>query len=164
MIFSFFKKAAVTLVILQALAVLPVLSARAADGVSEDALAYGQLLGEYCPGQWESAYCLKAVSQSNLTMVSNYGAALKDRGKEQAAETLKQHCAASTAGTEGDYPAYAMKSAFTECANAIGDLAGQTNINPDLSHFQLLVGATMCLDRAAECQTIENSLRQLAAQ
>ncbi|MBU0859509.1 MAG: hypothetical protein KJ667_06205 [Alphaproteobacteria bacterium] len=159
MTFSFIKKTALTVVMLQALAIVP---AHATGAASEDALTFGQLLGEYCPGQWESAHCLKAVSQSNMVMVSNYGAALQESGKKQAAEQLKQHCAASTAGTEGDYPAYAMKSAFTECANTIGDLAGQTNLKPDLSHYQLLVGATMCLDGAAECAPIEKTLRQLA--
>lgn len=136
--------------------------AHAAGGASEEALASAQLLGEYCPGQWESASCLKAVSQSNLVMVSNYGGALQESGKAQAAEQIKQHCAASTAGTEGDYPAYAMKSAFIECANTISTVSEQTGMTPDLSHYQLLVGATMCLDKAAGCANIEQTLRQHA--
>lgn len=146
-----------------ALAVLSfAISPARAQQASEDSLAYAQLLGEYCPGKWETPYCLKAVSQSNLTMVANYGGALQESGKTQEAENIKQHCAASTAATEGDYPAYAMKSAFIECANTISDTASRTGMQPDLSLYQLLVGATMCLDQAAGCANIEQTLRQHA--
>ena len=144
------------------LAFLGFAPAYAAGAASEEALASAQLLGEYCPGQWESAYCLKAVSQSNMVMVSNYGGALQEGGKAQAAEQIKQHCAASTAGTESDYPAYAMKSAFIECANTISTVAEQTGMTPDLSHYQLLVGATLCLDKAPGCANIEQTLRRHA--
>lgn len=150
-----------------ALALLTLLTipatARAGSGVSAEGLAAARLVGAHCPGQWESASCLRAVSQSNLTMVSNYGEVLHNARKAQAAEQIKQNCAASTAATEGDYPAYAMKSAFIECANAITTISEQTGTAPDLSQFQLLVGATMCLDKGAGCAQIEAGLRQHAA-
>lgn len=133
-----------------------------ASGVSADGMAAARLVGTHCPGQWESASCLKAVSQSNMVMVSNYGETLQQSGKAQAAENLKQHCAASTAATEGDYPAYAMKSAFIECANSITTISEQLGVTPDLSQFQLLIGAAMCLDKGAGCANIETALRQHA--
>lgn len=145
-----------------AILALPAAAAHASGGVSPEALASVQLLGQHCPGQWESASCLQAVSQSNLVMISNYGGTLQESGKTQAAEQIKQNCAASTAGTEGNYPAYAMKSAFIECANTISTVAEQTGMTPDLSQYQLMVGATMCLDKAAGCANIEQTLRQHA--
>ena len=136
--------------------------AQAGSGVSADGMAAARLVGAHCPGQWEAPACLKAVSQSNLTMVSNYGEALHNGRKAQAAEQVKEHCAASTAATEGNYPAYAMKSAFIECANTITTITEQTGMTPDLSQFQLLVGAAMCLDKGAGCAGIETTLSQLA--
>lgn len=155
--FTHLKKLAVPAIVLQALAFTP---AMAAGSVSQNGLAFAKLLGQHCPGQWESPSCLKAVSESNMSMVSSYGGALQEGGKQQAAEQIKQNCAASTAATEGNYPAYAMKSAFIECANTISSVAEQTGVSPDLSQYQLLIGATMCLDKAEGCQNIEQSLRQ----
>lgn len=153
---SALKNLTLSVIVMQGIALSPAMAA----SPSKDGLAFAQLLGRHCPGQWESPSCLKAVSQSNMAMVSNYGGALQESGKQQAAEQIKQTCAASTAATEGNYPAYAMKSAFVECANSISTVAEQTKISPDLSQYQLLIGATMCLDKASGCQTIEQSLRQ----
>lgn len=127
---------------------------------SEDGVVFAQLLGEYCIGKWGEPNCLKSVSQMNLTMVGSYGGGLQERGQTREAENIKQHCAASTAATEGDYPAYAMKSAFIECANAISDANERTGLQPDLTMYQLLVGAVMCIDGNAACAKMEETLRQ----
>ena len=82
-----------------ALLTIMTMPAHAGSGVSADGMAAARLVGAHCPGQWEAPACLKAVSQSNLTMVSNYGENLQQSRKAQAAEQLKEHCAASTAAT-----------------------------------------------------------------
>lgn len=136
----------------------------AAETPSAEALTYARLLGAHCPGAWESDPCLSAISKSNLALASNYGAKLQENKQNDAAENIKQLCAASTAAAEGSYPAYAMKSAFIECANAINDTANKTRIDPDKSHYQLLVGATLCLNKDAGCESIAKSLQGYAAQ
>lgn len=130
---------------------------------SAQAIAFGKQAGAVCPGKWDSAECLSVVSTSNLAMASNFAAALKDKGLEADAEQVKQHCAASTAAQKQAYPGYAMKSAFIECANLIADLAQKTGVQPDLSQYQLMVGATMCLDNDLRCAGIAEQLKALAA-
>jgi hypothetical protein len=137
--------------------------ARAEAVPSATALTYAKLLGQSCPGQWESQTCLKAASQSSLTLAANYGGALQERKLNAEAEDIKQHCAASTAATQGEYPAYALKSAFIECANTMSDVAAKTSIDPDVSHYQLLVATVMCLDKDAGCVEIEKTLKGHAA-
>ena len=112
-----------------------------------------------CIGNWDSQNCLKAISESNMIMVSEYGAMLQETNQKAAAETLKQHCAASTAATKGNYPAYAMKSAFTECANTIYDVTAQTKTDADQNRYQVLVGATLCLDGDARCKAVEDGFK-----
>lgn len=109
-------------------------------------------------GRWEEQACLKAISENTLVMASNYGAALQGRGKNKASETLKEHCAAATAATKGEYPAYAMRSAYVECANKVYDLTESTKMSPDLSQYQLLVGAVQCLDKSRACKGVESGL------
>ena len=126
---------------------------------SESALTYAQKVADAClGGQWEEQVCLEAVSQNNLVMASNYAAALSENGHAQSAENIKQNCAASTAATEGQYPAVAMRSAYVECVNTIVDVVGQTNIMPDQSQYQLIVSAVQCLDGAPSCAQIEQGL------
>ncbi len=131
-------------------------SAQAASPIS---LAAAKSIAGVCPGAWESPACLTAVSQSNYTLVSNYGAALQQSRLETPAETLKQKCAASTAHREQAFPATAMKSAFIECANAISDLVDQTRVSPDLDHYQLLVAPVLCMNKDKSCTAIEGGLK-----
>ncbi len=161
MTFSHFKKLALIGFMLQGLAFAP---AYAQETPSADAVTYAKLMGAHCPNAWETDACLSAVSKSNLALASNYGAKLQENKQDAAAEDIKQHCAASTAASQGSYPAYAMKSAFIECANTMSDTAAKTKIDPDLSHYQLLIGATMCLNKDAGCDSITKTLQQHAAQ
>jgi hypothetical protein len=85
---------------------------------------------------------------------------LQEQKLNDAAEKIKQHCAAATAAREQEFPAYAMKSAFIECANMMSDVSDETRITPDLSHYQLLIGATMCLNKDPGCAEITKTLRQ----
>ncbi|MDB5490233.1 MAG: hypothetical protein JWO78_82 [Micavibrio sp.] len=129
---------------------------------SAQAAEFGKQAGAVCPGKWDSAECLSVLSTSNLAMASNFGAALKNKGLETDAEQVKQHCAASTAAQKQAYPGYAMKSAFIECANLIADITQKTGVQPDLSQYQLMVGATMCLDNDIRCAGIAEQLKTLA--
>lgn len=132
-----------------------------AQTASQASRTYAARMAAVCPGAWESAACLTAGSESNLVMASNYGAALKERKLEGPAETLKQHCAASTAHREGrTYPAYAMQSAFTECANIITDLVDQTGVKPDVDHYQLIVMSVLCMTKDKRCAPMEQGLLQ----
>ena len=111
-----------------------------------------------CIGQWESQRCLQSLSESALVLISNYGAALQEAGKMQELELLKENCAASTAARQGEYPAYAMKSAFTVCSNTIYDIWEKTQIMLDQSHYQLLVAPIMCMNSPRKCKSIEAGL------
>lgn len=130
---------------------------------SAQAVELGKQAGAVCPGKWESPECLSIISTSNLAMLSNFGAALKNKGLEADAEQVKQHCAASTAAQKQAYPGYAMKSAFIECANLMADVTQKTGVQPDLGQYQLMVGATMCLDNDLRCPGITEQLKALAA-
>jgi hypothetical protein len=130
---------------------------------SPQAVELGKQAGAVCPGKWESPECLSVISTSNLAMLSNFGAALKNKGLEADAEQVKQHCAASTAAQKQAYPGYAMKSAFIECANLMADITQKTGVQPDLGQYQLMVGATMCLDNDLRCAGITEQLKALAA-
>jgi len=155
--YTWIKKAAFFGLILQSFYMLP---AHAQTGPSETSLIYAKLIANACPDQWESPACLSAVSKSNLALAANYGGALQEQKLNDAAEKIKQHCAASTAAREQEFPAYAMKSAFIECANMMSDVSDETRITPDLSHYQLLIGATMCLNKDPGCAEITKTLRQ----
>jgi hypothetical protein len=130
-----------------------------ADGASEEAALFAKTLSHSCLKQWDQPKCLTNISQAALILAANYAGDLESQGMVGAVEQIKQNCAAATAGTKGNYPAYAMKSAFTECANMIYDVSEQTNINPDLSHYQLLVSSIMCLNKDRSCPTIEQGLQ-----
>lgn len=121
---------------------------------------HAHAIAAVCPGAWESPACLTAVSRSNMDMVSNYGATLQQNRQDAAAETLKQHCAASTAHSEQQFPAYAMREAFVECANIISDLHDQTGFKLHQGHYQLLIAPIMCLDKNAQCRGYEQALQK----
>lgn len=128
---------------------------------SDSATDHAKIVASACvPGRWEEQGCLKAISGNVLVMASNYGVELQERGKKADAETLKQHCAAATAATRGEYPAYAMRSAFVECANIVYDIKEKAGLSPDLSQYQLLVGAVQCLDKSAACAAFEHGMQR----
>lgn len=132
--------------------------AKAESTPSEAAASFAKLLSNNCLKRWNNPTCLSNISQSALVLAANYAGDLQSNGMVGAVEQVKQHCAAATAGTKGDYPAYAMQSAFTECANIIYDVSEQTKIKPDNSHYQLLVGSIMCLNKDRSCPSIEHGL------
>lgn len=111
-----------------------------------------------CVGNWESQECLAAVSRSALDLAARYAEELSNAGHDFAIELIKEHCAAGTAAAEGEYPAYAMKSAWTECANIMSDISEATGLNPSTSHYQLLVGPVLCLDKDMRCKSVERGL------
>lgn len=115
-----------------------------------------------CRGRWETQGCMKTLSNVSLVMVSNYAADLKNHNHMAAVETLKQHCAASTAALQVKVPAYAMRSAMTECVNHISDLNDQTGLRPDPNFSQMIVGAILCIDKNMACFLMEMQLGNLS--
>lgn len=128
--------------------------------ITAQVAAFAKQIAGVCPENWENQDCLKALSESNLSMVSNYAETLDKAGHKDQLEPLKQTCAASTAAAKGAYPAEAMKSAFTECANSIYDITTKTSLTPDQSHYQLLVAGILCLNKDAQCKLLETSLKK----
>jgi hypothetical protein len=118
------------------------------------ALQFAKSVATACTADWAAQKCLSAVSDSNMTMLSNYGADLQNRKMEPEAETLKQECAATTAANQQTVPAYAMHSALTACANAILGIVQRTGVSPDPSHYQLLVAPLLCLGGDPSCAQI----------
>lgn len=128
------------------------------EKISAVATHHAKQVANHCVSQWEAQSCLSILSHSALILASNYASDLQDH--EQQTEDLKQHCAAATAATKGEYPAYAMTSAYTECANIMTDIAEQTGIAPDPSHYQLLIGSILCLNKSTHCPQIETALKE----
>lgn len=137
---------------------LPAL-AQNTGGLSRD---HAQHIATSCIGHWSEPTCMSAVSESNMILAAAYGGALQQRSQDAAAENIKQHCAASTAAREGQYPAYAMKSAFTECANMMYDISEQTGLAPDQSRYQVLVAAVLCMGNDPKCAAFEEGLKPYA--
>lgn len=138
----------------------PVVFAQATP--SATSLQYARSIAQACLADWTAQKCLSAVSDSNLVLLSNYGADFQNRKMESSAETLKQHCAATTAANQQTVPAYAMHSALTECANTITDLSDQTGVRPDPSHYQLLIAPLLCLGADPSCAQITEQMRAYA--
>lgn len=128
---------------------------------SEISLQHARRIAGVCPDQWETQNCLRTISESNLVLAATYMEDLQTQGYDQASDKIEQHCAASTAATQGTYPVYAIKSAFTECANMIYDVSEETDVLPDQSHYQLLVGPVLCLHNDRRCNAIEQGLYAL---
>ena len=96
-------------------------------------------------------------------MAVKYAGMLEARGKKDSIEELKQVCAAATVTEEDvgeDVPAYAFQSAYTECANGIYDISEKTGVKPDQSHYQLIVGAVLCLSNAPQCKVLEGQMQK----
>ena len=126
---------------------------------SATSLQFAKSVATACVADWTAQSCLSAVSDSNLALLSNYGADLQNRKMEAAAENLKQHCAATTAANQQAVPPYAMHSALTECANTITDIAASTGVQPDPSHYQLLIAPLLCLGANPACADITAQLK-----
>lgn len=126
-------------------------------------IMHTQEIGAYCVGAWQNQKCMSALSSSTLTMASLYAEALEKSGHKDAQDPLMQNCAAATAATKVEVPAYAMKSAMTTCANAIYDITESTKIKPNLTHFQLLVEPIFCLGGDERCGKFEELLRTVVA-
>lgn len=135
-----------------------------AQNQQKDVVAHAIEISSACPGNWTKQSCMSKVSDANQRLAVNYIIALENRNKKSAGETVKQKCAASTASREREYPAEAVLSAYTECANTIYDVTTQTGIKPDQDNYQLLVAAVLCMsDRdGAQCQTFERQMRAVA--
>jgi len=132
--------------------------------ISPQAQQHALNVSKNCPGSWENATCLKAVSSSSYDMIIDYAAKLEQAGKKDFLEPLKQTCAASTAAREQEFPASAMNSAFKECANSMYDIAQKSSVMPDRNYFQLIVVSSLCLDGAPECAGVEQQMRAMAKQ
>lgn len=119
-------------------------------------------LASLCVNNWESEGCLKELSALSMDMTVNYAEKLDAQDnqtkKEAEMESLKQHCAASTAALKISVPAYAMRSAITECVNTVSDLNKDTAIKPDVNLYQLLVGSVLCLSKDLTCENLEKQL------
>lgn len=121
-------------------------------------------MAKYCVGNWENEACIKELSSLSMDTTTNYAEALDAGNKKSAMEDLKQNCAAATAALKISVPAYAMKSAITQCVNSIYDINNTTLIKPDLNLYQLLVGSVMCLGKDIACENIEASLLSIQLQ
>lgn len=137
---------------------LPRAQAQNAAAPSQVVLQFAASVAQACVADWGAQGCLSAVSESNIAMLSDYGAALQNAKHDAAAETLKQHCAATTAASQQNVPAYAMLSALTECANTISDIASRTALMPDPSHYQLMIAPLLCLGGNPACAEITAQL------
>lgn len=134
-----------------------------AQQIDRMTLMHTQEIGAYCVGSWQSQPCMKALASTNLTVATLYSRALERKGQKKMHDPLLQGCAASTAAVKREVPAYAMKSAMTECANAISDISEATKVKPNPTHFQLLVEPIFCLGGEPRCGKFEELLRQIVA-
>ena len=133
---------------------------RSKGQMSKAASVYAGKISRACPGQWEKQICLKVMSETYLTAASTYAEALEKAGHKNEQETLKEHCAASTAATKlDDIPAYAMRSAFVECSNEIYAIFERTSVMPDQELSQLMIMGALCLDKDPRCGLMEKGLK-----
>ncbi len=121
-----------------------------------------KIMASFCVNHWDNEKCLKELSSLSMDLTTNYAEKLDAQKKEVQMENLKQHCAASTAALKVSVPAYAMKSAITECINIISDINDETSIKPDIDLYQLLVGSVLCLGKDLACDNIETQLSDAA--
>ncbi len=111
-----------------------------------------------CAGNWKSAQCITSLASLSKDIVVDYAVKLETAGQKAFHEPLKQKCAASTAALQTAVPAYAQKSAMTECLNAIADMSQASDVKPDLELYQLAIGALQCVDKEGSCEAFENQI------
>ncbi len=127
-------------------------------------LGYARNVYNSCAGVWKSAQCVSAIAALSKDITIDYASSLEQAKQEAFHEPLKQSCAASTAAIQTDVPAYAQKSAMTECLNAIADMTQASGVKPNINLYQLAVGGTQCLDQEGNCEAFENQLAPLLGQ
>ena len=127
--------------------------------VEASTLVHINNVASYCVGSWEEEACIKEISSVSMALATGYAELLDAGNQQKYMESLKQHCAASTAALKVSVPAYAMNSALKECANSISDISEATSISPNLNLYQLLVMSVMCLSKAKSCDMIEQQFR-----
>ena len=120
----------------------------------------GDLASSCLGNNWESQICLSKVSEGVLYMAADFAARLQDAGKSEGIETLKQKCAAATAATQQEVPAYAMTSALTTCANSVYAVTEKTGISPNPDLYQLIITPILCLKDDRRCDAVEQQLGQ----
>ena len=111
-----------------------------------------------CVKKWEDQACMKVLASMNVTLASTYAESLHNSNKRSYMEQLKNHCAASTAALQVSVPAYAMRSAMTECVNSMTTISQQTSVFPNPSLSQLAVSAVLCIAKNKVCSEIEQGL------
>lgn len=121
-------------------------------------------IAQKCPGSWNRQACLAALSNSVMSMASQYAEALQNTGNETSLEPLKEHCAAATAATKIEVPVYAMVSAMTECVNAVYDISEATQVKPHLMHYRLTIDTIFCLKGEPQCLSLEKQLIAVRSQ
>ncbi len=112
-----------------------------------------------CPGRWSSQTCLNIVSTSTEQMIKHYAKQLNKQGHATTINTLTEECAAATAANQGTYPADAMRSAFTACANYLAEQSSAIHIQPNPTLYQMLIGSVLCLSEDQRCSSIESQLK-----
>ncbi len=136
-------------------------TAQTAQTALKTAQGYARDMAHAClGGEWEAQPCMVVVSENTLVMAANYQADLEKSGKKALGEQVKQKCAAATAATRGEYPAYAMQSAYTECANGLYEISEASGMKFDINQYQLLVGAIQCIGKTGNCKMFETGLGQ----
>ncbi|MGH1403694.1 MAG: hypothetical protein ACRBDL_05580 [Alphaproteobacteria bacterium] len=121
-------------------------------------------VNKQCVGQWEKQICMKALSEASMAMASKYAERLNQSGNGNQMEPLKQGCAASTAAMKVNVPAYAMKSALTECANTVSDVVDTTGVQPDINLYQILIAGVLCIGKDQQCAMLEAQFAILSQQ
>lgn len=111
-----------------------------------------------CVKKWEDQACMKVLASMNVTLASIYAESLHNSDKRSYMEQLKNHCAASTAALQVSVPAYAMRSAMTECVNSMTTISQKTSVFPNPSLSQLAVSAVLCIAKNKVCSEIEQGL------
>lgn len=115
-------------------------------------------VAQACPERWESQACFAAVSGAAHVMVAEYLADLQRAGQRAAVEHVKEHCAAATASAHVEVPPAVMPEIYTVCANTLYEASEQSGIEPDLSRYQLLLMAVLCLTGDENCALMEEQL------
>ncbi len=132
--------------------------AAALPKLSSVVLGHVKAVTSACVEKWEDQACMKALASMNVTLASTYAASLHSSNKRSYMGRLKNHCAASTAALQVSVPAYAMRSAMTECVNSMTTISQQTSVFPDPSLSQLAVSAVLCIAKNKACSEIEQGL------
>lgn len=134
------------------------------DALTTQQFGHVTAIHESCVQNWGDQSCMQSISATSKDMLEAYAVALEKSGHKAQVETVKNQCAATTAAAKTKVPAYAMKSALTECANTISDVVAEVTVQPDLVLYQLLVGSIFCLGKEEPCPVFEKGISAAVAQ